>query len=343
MKTRTLVSIGAIALLAVGAQATACGGDTAATDAGPDGNAGDTGAPDVSKDSTTIDSGNDANTDAADAGCPVGFEDLDKNTTNGCETKTPAGITPTALKLWLRADRGLTCASSAVTAWADQSGNSDNAAPVSGHTGPSCGSQTLNGYGVPVFSPVSPDGGLDASLAALEDGVLKVDLGFLVGTPYTVFAVEQRSTATPLHQYFIGSGVVLNYGCGADAGTDKALHVGYRNSGEFTFAQFCDDNAVVLGADAGLGVSVDSVRNAAGDAGVHIELDGAAQIAVNTSPTAFLASSIEGRIGRGYETTTFFDDTRYHGVIAEIIVYVGVMTDADRAAVTAYLKAHWAL
>jgi hypothetical protein len=327
-----------LALVAMGVSwvaAAACVGDSTVEDSG---------APDSStKDQTVVDVvTNDTGTsDASDGGCPAGFEDLDKNTSNGCETKTPAGIQPSSLKLWLRADRGLGCTSGHVTGWADQSGSNDNATPA-GSPGPRCGGvKTLNGFDVPVFQrSVVPDSGLDAALGVLDDNTLAVDLSFMVGTAYTVFVVEQRSDFTVLHNYPMGAGSLPNYACGPDAGTDRAFHFGYRNGTDFTAAQFCDDYDYAI--DAGKS-PIEAVVNVGGDGGRAVFFDNAAASPLNTQSNAFLAGNAAGRIGRGYETTTFFDDTRYIGYIAEVIVYTAPLSDNDRAAVTTYLHTHWAL
>ncbi len=327
-----------LALVAIGVSwvaAAACVGDS---------DQGDSGTPDAStKDQTTVDvATNDTGTsDASDGGCAAGFEDLDKNTTNGCETKTPAGIQPSSLKLWLRADRGLGCTSGHVTGWADQSGSNDNATPLG--TGPRCGGvKTLNGTDVPVFqrSAIAADAGLDASLAALDDNTMAVDLSFMVGVPYTFFIVEQRSDFTVDHNYPIGAGSLASYACGADAGTDRAFHFGYRHPLDFAAAQFCDDYDFVV--DAGKS-PIDAVVNVGGDGGRAVFFDNVSISTASVQSNAFLAGNAAGRLGRGYETTTFFDDTRYIGYIAEVIVYTTPLSDNDRSAITTYLRTHWAL
>jgi hypothetical protein len=283
-----------------------------------------------------------------DAGCPAGLEDLDGDAANGCETKTPSGVDAASLALWLRADRGLTCANDRVTAWADQSGKGRNASPVAGHAGPACGalSGDVRGIDVPFFAAApSPDA------AVLDDDVLQVDLAFLAGAAYTVFEVDRRQAPNKGFSFVVGSGVPAfdNYDCSASGpNVNRGIHIGYREDALFWFDQFCNAGATNVaqldagGVDGGYGALTWSVSvNGATDGGAfsvrHSEsIDGG----VSGVPTP-LVTSDNGRIGRGFGNTGI--DTRFRGDIPEVIVFSKALSEGEITDVATYLKRHWGL
>ena len=210
-------------------------------------------------------------------------------------------------QLWL--DAGTLDGSSPVAAWTDGSGNGRNATQATAANQPlSTTSPLLGGRKV-----VSFDGTSD---------FLGVNLSFLTGSSYTIFAVEGRKTSAA-NQYFLGSG---------SGTTNTSLHFGYRNNTTFTLAQYANDLDAPV---PGFAAQAFRVWNAGLDttSGHTVHLNGA-RIASNANMIPFISSN-GGLVGKSYGTTY------YNGELAELLLYNSALTGPQRAAVDLYLKRKW--
>ncbi len=257
----------------------------------------------------------------------------------------PAVVDPGHLRLWLTADRGVTCASQRVTRWADQSGNGNDAFLKYSQLGPQCDvtGHALSGVNLPYFS--APLGG------NVIDETLDVDLSFLASSNYTVFVVERRwadiSTGVATHgNFLLGTDGPNQSQIGCTYAND-ALQIGYvyyNGSPQIDLDQTCN---TLLGTAAPVPSSPPSpitrdLFRYDSTQGHFIFVNGN-QVAANANVTP-LANAGGGAIGRCLASTTASgDDGRLHGDIAEIIVYDATLTDVASAAVDSYLQMHWRL
>ncbi len=246
----------------------------------------------------------------------------------------PPGIAP-GLKLWLRGDVGVTCdgAGGRLTRWADLSGGGRHARVPDGSQGPLCGAQAGQLAGRPVVT--------FPALAGDEDkDYLEVDLGFLVGTSFTIAVVEKRKGSRS-SSWMIGSRLAypdsvrcsvpnLNVGGGLLLG--YAMPTLIKAS---TWGMNCD-----LGVD---GLPMPSEPRATvlthriGE-GLALFVDGRK---VAAGPAAPLSSIGTGLIGRGFARTPKATDSRYEGDLAEVIAYDRPLGDEERRALETYLQQAW--
>jgi fibronectin-binding autotransporter adhesin len=225
--------------------------------------------------------------------------------------------TPVAgTSLWLDAadSSSVVLSSGLVSAWNDKSGNGRNATQVNVANQP--------GY---ITNPlVGSQGVIDFNGS---QKFLDVNLGFLTGTPYTIFAVEGKQS-TAAGNYYIGT---------RGSTTNNALHIGYRTDTTVTFAQFGNDiTTAVNPAYAYTGTQVfrlwtDTLNTTSGRS---ILLNGVSQGTIPS--TATLNVSGGGVIGQGHNTTT-----QYNGDLGEVIIYNSALSTTDRQTVETYLNWKW--
>ncbi len=231
----------------------------------------------------------------------------------------PISPLPANLMLWLDADKGITTSGTAVTSWADQSGNGKNA---TGGTSPSLVASN------PAFNNL-PTVNFNGS-----SQYMNVDLAFLAGSAYTIFAVTAKnSSSTPA--YFLGNSTGSNSG-------NSALQCGWRGDTTLRLAQY--NNDLDGNGPAFTGSELASLYGGKLDksTGHHLYYNDA-QIASNANTTA-LSSSNSGTLGRVYiQQGQSFPNNYFNGDIGEILVYNAALSDADRQAVDAYLNGKWAL
>ena len=162
---------------------------------------------------------------------------------------------------------------------------------------------------------------------------LEVDLSFLVGSNYTIIAVISRYGDTaPYGNYFMGTGNVnpsLNYG---------ALHLGYYNDTDFRFSEFGNGvDAIVPANPAGTWQLALVTGQFSVNSGFYLYLGGSL-VGTDADRTA-MVSADQGAVGRAFLTTA--GSTQFQGGLAEVLVFDVALTDADRQATEAYLRAKW--
>jgi hypothetical protein len=271
----------------------------------------------------------------------------------------PTDIAGSHLRLWLTADWGVTCTQTQgpdgstihrVSSWADRSGNQNDASLRQNppQLGPQCRvpQHAVNGVDLPYFS--APSNG------NVVDETLDVDLGFLQGSDYTIFAVERRWADAPTtseSEFVVGTTVPRSVelaGVGAwcnpfPANEMLAFGYSYNNgSPELLLTQGC---GAVGGTVASVPATMpSSLKEETGrldqSAGREVWVEGN-PFGVDTSVTP-LSYASGGAIGRAVAVTTALGfENRFRGDIAEVIVYDAALTDADRIAVEQYLAGHW--
>jgi hypothetical protein len=252
-----------------------------------------------------------------DAGCDI----------PGC----PLSVQEPHLRLWLRADKGVTCETvnneERITRWADQSGQNRNATLAPGQIGPYCAGL------VPALSGPLPY--FAARATNLADETMNLDLGFLEYSDYTLLFVERRIVNAPRNPLYILGTTVRDLDP-----TDTSLHVGYRLDTTFTLAQYDDDLDIPVAAqaaDAPLSVDVAILDQTRGH---FVYVNGS--LAGSNGVTKSLRMATEGHLGTG-GLAGYGDDQRFMGQIAEVIVYDAALSDVDRSLLEQYLRLHWGL
>lgn len=272
-------------------------------------------------------------------------ESSDGATDGGCSAcpvlpSLPDGMRP---RLWLSADRGLTCSAGQVSLWQDLSGNADDATLINESVGPLCQlspPHLLNGIDIPYFS--APNNG------NVVDGTLDVDLTFLEGSSYSIFAVERRlvptSSPAPVANFILGTEGpyqgALN-GCTDNPNQYSALQFGYAYyAGPELVVDHTCYGLQAASIPAPAPISYDSVRFSP-SLGIQLYVDGS-EVAASLLDNMPLQLASNGSIGRAY-STTLGSDARFVGDIAEVLVYDTALGDPDRLTIEQYLRDHWAL
>jgi hypothetical protein len=240
-----------------------------------------------------------------------------------------------ALQLWLRGDRNVDCVpqgiSNRVTTWHDLSGHGRDARPATGKVGPLCGpsANQLNGNRAVTF-PRTPD------MEGEEH--LEVDLGALIGSAFTVAIVEQRTGTQPL-RYMLGSKVPFpdSINCGLNPNVSKGILFGYRMAGRLvasTWGRNCDLSYILPPIADAPSASFFIYSPAAG---LSLFVDGVLQ----ANQPGMGIDQISGLIGRGFELSSEAPDSRYHGDLAELMVFNTAITDDQRQQLETYFRASW--
>jgi hypothetical protein len=186
-----------------------------------------------------------------------------------------------------------------------------------------------------------------------NDETLDVDLRFLTGTDYTIFAVERRwadpaagaarteeiigtemsdeSAKCPASGYQIPFGYVYYDGYPA-LGFESMCYTPYSGTrGRVPSASVPPPSPAAF----------DMLRFAKAVAASPTVWQNGVQVNVGGASGGAGSGFSGGAIGRGLRIMTY--DDRYVGDIAEIIVYDVGLTDPERLTMDSYLKTHWNL
>lgn len=270
----------------------------------------------------------------------------------GAPSQCPDAVRPLNLQLWLRADTGVQCTNGRVAQWADQSTYGRHAVPAPARDGagkalaPQCGVDTLNGRPVLTFTapPVAPV--TDGRPRYFGDETLSVDLAFLGQSDITVFAVEKRSTARAAQGILSLSGWTSGLYC-KDV-DNRYFELGYLYDYQYDARLFGERQGCVktsalirpFDAAAPAQLSVFTFDDAVGK---EVFINGVSHVKGNGSDAdkaGIVGFPKNGVIGRGTDAS---GDSRYTGVIAELIAFNAALTPAERTSVEAYLKRRWGL
>ncbi|SNS77346.1 Por secretion system C-terminal sorting domain-containing protein [Ekhidna lutea] len=236
---------------------------------------------------------------------------------------TPSGIapgdSPFYLKLWLKADKGVTQSSNSVSTWADQSGNNNDASQGTSAAQPTLDTEGLNGNPSLIF-----DG---------ADDVLAGGSGFYTHDYFLIINPNEIYQSTDGDEAIIGwdgvdfSGVFFGDHTGQltdEVLTHSVAADNYRSGIESTTQTFSDPVLI-------------NFRNNAAANDQELYLNGA--LTTTTTPNAFSnlfdEDYIIGSNGVGGDI--------YDGQISEIISYGARLSDTERRDVSSYLAIKYGL
>ena len=242
----------------------------------------------------------------------------------------PPAFSPTdiaGLKLWLKADAGVTESGGSVTSWADQSGQGNNAT-ASGT--PTLVTNSLNGK-----SGISLDG------EGTDDGFLTTAvLSLAYNTPVTLFGVVKASASDvrgdqPSARWFMNKGGFQDFGIG------------------FTFgAYFGDlDFAGMIGSIAesdvnfigdSLGENQANIASLTNDgSNVTFYQNGTQKATASNSTYSYTSSSNNG-FSIGYQSAAV-DEFYCKCIVYELLIYNSSLSTANRQSVESYLNGRYAI
>ena len=219
-------------------------------------------------------------------------------------------IPQSGLSLWLKADAGVTTSGSNVTAWADQSGNGQNATATESYC--------------PTF--VSTDAQFNNKPSILFDGVgnslviPSINFGINMNNSiFVAFRVSDGAVGT-----FLTQGGMGNYFLGI---TDNALNISNSNTAGIILAGLASNNTKNIVSATNNNYSITLYQNGfqVGDTTIYSEFtnDGAEMLIGGDS------SIVNNGQSDGYW---------FNGKIAEIIVYNRAITTEERQQVEGYLN-----
>lgn len=220
------------------------------------------------------------------------------------------GFRPTqisGLVLWLRADMGITLNGGNVSAWADQSGNGNNATQGTAGQQPTFNAASSNFSGRPTVSGNSLDDQLLGTVAVAEN------------QPTTIFLAALANGAAT-------SAVVF------DGANDGSQYV-YDPSGTHAWTAF---------AGASLGTAYASNVKSA----LCVEVNGASSnVYYNSTINPTTGNMGAQNIGSGYSLLNSRTSLLYSlgTELAEVIIYNGLLSAADRGTVTRYLGSRYGI
>jgi len=266
----------------------------------------------------------------------ISFSDLQINSAGGFSLTAISGngtnqvFSPTNIatcQLWLDANDAGTLTltnTSNVSSWLDKSGTGNNATNI---TGDGISNTPLTNSNPDLISAAPYAYGAGRVLSFYGTNRLNIDLTRITNSTFSIFAVtELQAGRTANNDYYIGT-PFFNPGSGpGNGGVDCVLHVGYRNSTQYTFSQYADDLNVSLPPAGPLVAS-------------HIHGSGSKAIYFNgalagSGGGSHLVVVSQGNIGQG-------NGGNFNGDIAEVIVYNTNLTDLQRVRVENYLLNKW--
>ncbi|HET6146724.1 MAG TPA: hypothetical protein VFH68_04280, partial [Polyangia bacterium] len=270
----------------------------------------------------------------------------------GCGAGCPSSVRLAALAIWLAADTGVECDQTTmrVTSWINNGSRRGALTPLAGKMGPRCaGATTLSGRNVISF---------DAPTTDEANGVLRVQLGPLLSMDgYTVFVVERRQSSD--EGYFLGTSLnplVPAIDCPQHANHAYRFGYGSVNSvapdpkylfyGGYVVDPNTDDCFVPQMAPP---VFSSSNPQAALDVEVfdptmgHKVFGNGTMLASDLS-TGPIEDLVDGWVGRAYQQVDSPPrHSRFHGDIAEIVIYEAALIPTEVQDVSNYLAARWGI
>lgn len=229
----------------------------------------------------------------------------------------PGGVTD-GLRVWLRAGSGIAAADGgAVELWADQSGEGNDAV-----------FNPANGFGEnpPVYDESNPGAAGQATVRFNNVNALELDLGFLVGSDYTIFVVNGRDRAGLANFYIAGDSLVAN----------SNLVLGYETVALLRQSHFNNDLDAVVPTYLGTEIWQMDTFSFDQTVGRSIHQDGI-PLAADTNLTPLLANT-GTTLGhfRAFGPLYWFE-----GDLAEVVIYDRALSAIERVAVEADLAAFY--
>ncbi|MFK7922890.1 MAG: lamin tail domain-containing protein [Bacteroidia bacterium] len=214
--------------------------------------------------------------------------------------------------MWLRAGDGFVLNSSTLSAWNDQSGNSNDALQSAIGQQPlviTTDTMRFNGHSFLTF-----DGSNDE---------LDFDNTLLDNTQYTMYGVVERLNSS--QNYFLGT---------QTNSQNKGLHLGLRSNTRATLAHYSNDIDVVVPAyNASGGSTPEIIRGRLDQVGKSISLirNGQSYLGSHSS-TSPMTDTGPGVIGNGFSSQNF------DGHIAEILLYQRPLDELELRRVNNYFN-----
>ena len=227
----------------------------------------------------------------------------------------PGGVAD-GLTVWLRAGVGIVANDGEpVELWADQSGEGNDAV-----------FNLANGFGenAPLFDASNPGVAGQPTVRFNNVNALELDLGFLVGSDYTILVVNGRDRAGLANFYIAGDSLVQ----------DSNLTLGYEQVGLLRQAHFNNDLDAIV--PPYLGTEIWQLDTFLFDqtVGRSIHQDGI-PLAADTNLTPLAANT---GITLGH-FRAFGSSFWFQGDLAEVVVYDRALSASERIAVEADLAA----
>ncbi|WP_420318828.1 T9SS type A sorting domain-containing protein [Ekhidna sp.] len=243
------------------------------------------------------------------SGDTLTFQNVSLSGTTYFTLAVPPVVNPggTGNTLWLRADAGVTVSGSEVTAWADQSGNGNDAAPVT--TGPTR-----------ITSQFNTNPAFDFTSESLTGAA-----GFNTQDYFIVLDPDNSLTSASNDEMPLGfdTGSSAGLAFGAHDGTLTNEVITHSTSGGYASGQ---EDVAATYSD----LIVINARNNAGGTDQDIYLNGAT-LTVNTTGTF---ANFSGNYSIGDNINR---DDAFNGKIAEILSFSSRQTNADRRDIETYL------
>jgi hypothetical protein len=229
----------------------------------------------------------------------------------------PVGLLPTGIKLWLKADAGVTKSGELVSSWADQSGQGNNVTQTTGTLKPTWIDAAVNDK--PVVRFTGPSQMLQAANQVLNGN-----------TAFTAFTVAKTSRSTaPNYQYFWWNGASTSpggYGCCLN------------NGGIIQSAWGGNNGAVTDTAPAVIGnlYRICSRFNGTDGTGPHY-------MWINGTAVTPKGKSGQNLTGGTFTLGNYGPSTGQglYGDIAEILIYDRALSDTEKQSVESYLGTRW--
>ena len=230
------------------------------------------------------------------------------------ENKYVTGDVPTTgLNLWLRSDRGVVASGGAVSLWHDMSGNERHATQASASNKPSLSGTTPAGA-----TTVHFDGNDHLEVQDPNDpsGVYKMD-----GSPKTMFIIAKGSGLPGINRANVGSepANTQRFYTGLNPYSSNEIWLGLGGTSTTVGVPHSTSDCHIY-----------SLSDTGGNQG-KLFVDGAAQYAGSFSGST--ATTYAVNVGRSGGT----GNIGFTGDIAEVLVYDGALSDAERRQVENYL------
>ncbi len=156
---------------------------------------------------------------------------------------------------------------------------------------------------------------------------------YLNSSSYTIFTVSAVDAGG--NQYLLGSN---------SGGTNTSLHFGYRDSTTFTLAQFNNDlnyspTTPAQSYNGSSEVAMDWSGKLDTASGHAIYFNGGSSVASSGNTDALISqTTTSGILGAGFNNSAPFN-----GDVGEVLIFNTALSDAQRAAVDAYLQTKWGI
>jgi len=232
---------------------------------------------------------------------------------------SPSSVPTSGLRLWLKADAGVTVSGTAVSQWADQSGNNRNAAQTTLSARPVLVTNALNGMPALAFNGTG------------QFMTFTMPVNGLSGM--TLILVSANSSDR--------NGGTTNAANAAlfwnETGSWGTVYLSpFQTNAKFRFGTGQDSNLPSFTRPASIG-SAFSISVATKDGATEsLHVDGVLELLEQGNLSTIAFSQSTGNLGRGYNNNTYFP-----GRIAEVLVYDRALSDAERQGVEAYLNARY--